>query len=60
MRYLTTMVWAVIFTEIIGFIGGALTQMDFNPMQSLIVGAIFGLVFNVLPLIMDKTERQSN
>ena len=54
------MVWAVIFTEIIGFIGGALTQMDFNPMQSLIVGAIFGLVFNVLPLIMDKTERQSN
>lgn len=59
MRYITTMVWAIIFAEIIGFIASALTQMDFNPMQSLIVGAIFGLAFNIIPYIMEKTARES-
>lgn len=57
MRYVVTTVWAILFTMIIGFIASALTNMDFNPMQSVIIGAIFGLFFNVIPYIMTKSAK---
>ncbi|MCT7856047.1 MAG: YjzD family protein, partial [Lactobacillus iners] len=38
MRYIITTVWAVIFVEIIGFIGSKLTQMAFNPCESALIG----------------------
>ena len=48
MRYIITTVWAVIFVEIIGFIGSKLTQMAFNPCESALIGAAFGLLFTAI------------
>ena len=48
MRYIITVIWSCIFCEIIGFIAASLTQMQFNPMQSLIIGAVFGLLFAII------------
>ena len=57
MRYIITMVWSCIFCEVIGFIAASLTQMQFNPMQSLIIGAVFGLLFAIIiPAITAKTR----
>lgn len=48
MRYIVTAIWGSIFMSIIGFIASALTQMKFKPIESLIVGAIFGLLFAII------------
>lgn len=60
MRHIITMFWAIIFCLIIGFIASALTQMDFNPTQSVIVGAIFGFLFDILPTLMQKSVAKQN
>lgn len=48
LRVIVTMIWAIIFCLIIGFIAGALTQMKFNPEQSIIMGAIFGFFYALI------------
>lgn len=58
MRYIITVIWSCIFCEIIGFIAASLTQMQFNPMQSLIIGAVFGLLFAIIiPAITAKSHK---
>lgn len=48
LRYLVTAVWGAIFMSIIGFIAAALTQRQYDPPRSLIIGAVFGLLFAVI------------
>lgn len=61
MRYIITMIWSCIFCEIIGFIAASLTQMQFNPMQSLIIGAVFGLLFAIIiPAITAKSYKDKS
>ena len=45
MRYIVTVIWSTIYFEIIGFICSALTSMKFDPIQSAIMGVVFGLLF---------------
>ena len=44
-----------------GFIAASLTQMQFNPMQSLIIGAVFGLLFAIIiPAITAKSYKDKS
>ena len=61
MRYIITVIWSCIFCEIIGFIAASLTQMLFNPMQYLIIGAVFGLLFAIIiPAITAKSHKDKS
>lgn len=58
MRYIVTTIWSVIFMEIIGFIAASLTQMKFDPIQSLIIGVVFGILFAaIIPTITAKSHK---
>jgi uncharacterized membrane protein YeaQ/YmgE (transglycosylase-associated protein family) len=48
MRFIVTMVWSTIFCLIIGFIASSLTQMNFNLVQSAIIGPIFGFFYALI------------
>ena len=59
-RYIVCIVWGMIYTFIIGFIGAPLTQSTYNPVTLLIVGAVFGLLFSLTtPRAANKTEDHS-
>lgn len=61
MRYIVSMFWAIIYCEIIGFIASALTSMAFDPVQSGIIGAVFGLLFAfIIPGITAKSHKDSS
>lgn len=61
MRYIITMIWSVIFMEIIGFIASQLTQTRFDPQESAIVGAAFGLLFAaIMPTITAKSHHDDS
>ncbi|KRN14633.1 hypothetical protein FC38_GL000717 [Lactobacillus gigeriorum DSM 23908 = CRBIP 24.85] len=43
---------------VVGFIAGPLTQNSFNPMQSLIVGVVFGILFAaIMPTITAHSRK---
>ncbi|USJ84890.1 YjzD family protein [Lactiplantibacillus pentosus] len=44
MRQLTIIFWSVLFGEVIGYIGGALEQLDYKYGQIGIVAAMFALI----------------
>lgn len=55
------MIWSVIFVEIIGFIASQLTQMRFDPQESAIIGAAFGLLFAaIIPTITAKSHKDES
>ncbi|CCI87770.1 YjzD family protein [Lactobacillus gigeriorum] len=57
-RYLVTIFWSVIYMMVVGFIAGPLTQNSFNPMQSLIVGVVFGILFAaIMPTITAHSRK---
>ena len=44
MKQITIIVWAVLFGEVIGYIGGALEQLSYDPGRIGIIAAIFALI----------------
>lgn len=42
---LVVIFWAVIFGEVLGYIGGALEVMTYNAMEIGVIAAIVGLIF---------------
>ena len=57
-RSIVCMVWGMVFTFIIGFIGGPLVQHTYQPAHLLLVGAIFGLLFAlIIPTITAKSVK---
>lgn len=42
---LVVIFWAVIFGEVLGYIGGALEVMTYNKMEIGLIAAIVGLIF---------------
>ncbi len=47
--------------EIIGFIAASLTQMKFDPIQSLIIGVVFGILFAaIIPTITAKSHKDKS
>ncbi len=61
LRYLITMLWSMVFCSIIGFIGSALTQRTYAPIESLIIGAAFGLLFAaIIPTITAHSTKDKS
>lgn len=61
MRYIVTIFWSTIYCEIIGFIASALTSMAFDPVQSGIIGVVFGLLFAfIIPGIAAKSHKDDS
>lgn len=56
MRYVMTIIWAVILGQVTGFLAGALIQTNYDPLSSLIYSVIFAVILFVLPLIMQHFE----
>lgn len=54
MKYLMNLLWAVIFGFVTGFIGSKLSKTGFNLDTTLIVSVLFGLILNILPLVLPK------
>lgn len=44
MKQITIIVWAVLFGEVIGYIGGALEQMTYSFGEIGLISAVFGLI----------------
>lgn len=60
-RYIISMIWAMVFMSIVGFIASALTSTTYNPIQSLVIGAVFGLLFSVIiPRITAKSHHDDS
>lgn len=60
-RYLITIIWSVIYMMIIGFIGAPLTQNAFNPMEALIIGIVFGILFAaIIPAITAHSHKDKS
>ncbi|MTV81215.1 DUF2929 family protein [Lactobacillus sp. CRM56-3] len=57
---LVVIFWAVIFGEVIGYIGGALEVMTYSPMSIGIIAAIVGLIFvNGIKLVSASDTKTS-
>lgn len=51
-RYIVNTVWSVIFMSIVGFIAAPLTQNKYYPVEAIIAGVIFGILFTaIMPAI---------
>ena len=52
MKYLVTLFWTIIYGQVIGYMGAALTSTQDNPVNALVISIIFGLILCVLPQIL--------
>ncbi|CCI85360.1 YjzD family protein [Lactobacillus pasteurii] len=60
-RYLITIFWSVIYMIVIGFIAGPLTQTTFNPIQAVIIGVVFGILFSaIIPTITANSHKDKS
>lgn len=60
-RYIITVIWSVIYMMVIGFIAAPLTQSTFNPMESLIIGIVFGILFAaIMPTITAHSHKDKS
>ncbi|MEJ1330277.1 YjzD family protein [Latilactobacillus sakei] len=49
-----TLFWTLIFGFVVGFIGSKLVKLDFNVQATLTVSVIFGILLNLVPLVLPK------
>ncbi|MEJ1320810.1 YjzD family protein [Latilactobacillus sakei] len=54
MKYVMTLFWTLIFGFVVGFIGSKLVKLDFNVQATLTVSVIFGILLNLVPLVLPK------
>lgn len=54
MRYLTTIVWAALLGQVVGFLVSALSGLTYDPKMSLVASVIFGILLLALPPMMEK------
>lgn len=60
-RYLITIIWSVIYMMVVGFIGAPLTHSQFNPLEALIIGIIFGILFAaIIPTITAHSHKDKS
>ncbi|KRK08629.1 hypothetical protein FC52_GL000327 [Lactobacillus pasteurii DSM 23907 = CRBIP 24.76] len=46
---------------VIGFIAGPLTQTTFNPIQAVIIGVVFGILFSaIIPTITANSHKDKS
>lgn len=58
LKYLVVLFWTVVYGQVIGFIGSSLISATYNPMNTLIVSIIFGIILCVLPHIMQPNSKK--
>lgn len=58
LKYLVILFWTVVYGQVIGFIGSSLISAVYNPMNSLIVSIIFGIILCVLPNVMQPNSKK--
>lgn len=58
LKYLVVLFWTVVYGQVIGFIGSSLVSATYNPMNTLIVSIIFGIILCVLPNIMQPNSKK--
>ena len=58
LKYLVVLFWTVVYGQVIGFIGSSLVSATYNPMNTLIVSIIFGIILCVLPTIMQPNSKK--
>ncbi len=58
LKYLVVLFWTIVYGQVIGFIGSSLVSATYNPMNTLIVSIIFGIILCVLPHIMQPNSKK--
>lgn len=58
LKYLVVLFWTIVYGQVIGFIGSSLVSATYNPMNTLIVSIIFGIILCVLPYIMQPNSKK--
>lgn len=58
LKYLVVLFWTVVYGQVIGFIGSSLVSATYNPMNTLIISIIFGIILCVLPHIMQPNSKK--
>ncbi|KJY48567.1 uncharacterized protein JG29_09680 [Bombilactobacillus mellis] len=58
LKYLVVLFWTIVYGQVIGFIGSSLVSATYNPMNTLIVSIIFGIILCVLPNIMQPNSKK--
>ena len=58
LKYLVVLFWTIVYGQVIGFIGSSLVSATYNPMNTLIVSIIFGIILCVLPHIMQPNYKK--
>ncbi|MDO1605369.1 YjzD family protein [Lactobacillus sp. YT155] len=56
MKYLAVLFWAVVLGQVAGFIGSALTHAQYDPIVTLIVSVIFGVIISLVPAILANSS----
>ncbi|KRK65477.1 hypothetical protein FC72_GL000947 [Companilactobacillus tucceti DSM 20183] len=59
MRYFDVLLWTIILGQVAGFIGGALNQQAYNFQTSVVVSAVFAIIFFIVPAILDKSDNRA-
>jgi uncharacterized membrane protein YjjP (DUF1212 family) len=59
MRYIVTLVWAFILGQIVGYIGGALTQGSYDFMLTTIISLVAGIIVILIGAACGTKEKAS-
>lgn len=60
MRYLIVLIWSFLLGQVVGYIGGALNQMDYNFMQTTIISLIVGVILIILSFVAVPSKKEKN
>ncbi|NVY95744.1 YjzD family protein [Lactobacillus sp. DCY120] len=59
MKYLVTLFWTIVYGQILGYIGAALTSRSDQPGLALGVSVVVGLIICILPkLLQPQTSKK--
>lgn len=57
MRYFTSLFWILIYGQILGYMGAALTSTQYQPMTALIISIVFTILFWILTAALDSPSK---
>lgn len=58
MRYVIVLIWSFLLGQVVGYIGGALNQMDYNFMQTTIISLIVGVLLIILSFVAVPSKKE--
>ncbi|MDH6365255.1 NhaP-type Na+/H+ or K+/H+ antiporter [Enterococcus sp. PF1-24] len=60
MRYLTTIFWALLLGQIVGYLGGALTSSTYTPATTAVVSLILGIVVILIGEVAKPSSKKTS